>query len=335
MTSKERVYAALRHEPPDKVPYYIGMTVPARDKMADYYGDPDFYSKLGNDLIKVHVLKVEWGVRGQDGYYTDEYGLRWNRTVDRDIGIPEGTLNRDNFDDHPWPDPKDPGRFDQLIETVKKEKDKFIVMTLSFSFFERSWGMVGQDKFLMAMIQDKPFVEAVLDKVMEFNLAVIDEGIKQCPDIDAVYFGDDYGTQRGVIMGAPLWRELIKPRLAKQYGRVHDYGKHVLIHSCGAVSELFDDLVGIGLDCFNPFQPEVMDIFETKKAYKNRLSFFGGISVQRLLPHGTPAETKDMVSRIVKEIGKDGGYIAAPSHDIPPDAKAENMAAMIEVLKNQ
>ena len=72
------------------------------------------------------------------------------------------------------------------------------------------------------------------------------------------------------------------------YGAVREAGKFVFIHSCGDVDELFDDLVEIGVNCFNPFQPEVMDVHALMRAYRGRLSFHGGLSTQRTLPYGTP-----------------------------------------------
>ncbi|UCD27421.1 MAG: hypothetical protein JSV03_09850 [Planctomycetota bacterium] len=335
MTSKERVLTALRHEPPDKVPYYMAFLVPEHEKLVDYFGDPDYYDKLGCDMTITAVTRVSWGVRDADGYHTDEFGLRWNRKIDPDIGIPEGTLSQENFDSYPWPDPKASGRFDQLDAALKKNPDKFNIMSLTFSLFERSWGLVGLANFLMGMIEDRPFIEAVLDRVLEFNLAVVDEGVKHCPDIDGIYFGDDFGCQRGVTVGAPRWREILKPRLARQYARAHKYGKPVFIHSCGKVEELFEDFIEIGVNCFNPFQPEVMDIYETKKMYRNRLAFYGGISLQSLLPFGTPQQVKDEVANIVKKIGGEGGFIAAPSHTVTGDVPAENIVAMLDVLQNQ
>ena len=106
-------------------------------------------------------------------------------------------------------------------------------------------------------------------------------------DIDAVYFGDDWGQQHGLQMGPRLWREFILPQLERMYAVVREAGKFVMIHSCGDVDELFDDLVAIGLNCFNPFQPEVMDVYSLLPRYRGRLAFHGGLSTQRTLPFGT------------------------------------------------
>ena len=133
-------------------------------------------------------------------------------------------------------------------------------------------------------------------------------------------------------MGPKLWEEFLKPRLARQYGAAKAAGKFVTIHSCGMVQEVFPQLIEIGLDCFNPFQPEVMDPYEMKRLYGDRLSFWGGVSTQKLLPYGTVDEVRAEVRRLIAEVGRDGGYICAPAHGIPGDAKPENIMAMIETV---
>ena len=83
-----------------------------------------------------------------------------------------------------------------------------------------------------------------------------------------------------------------------------------MIHSCGDVDELFDDLIGIGVNCFNPFQPEVMDVFALMKQYKGRLAFHGGLSTQKTLPYGSIATVKAETVKLLKA-GRQGGYIFA------------------------
>jgi uroporphyrinogen decarboxylase len=138
-----------------------------------------------------------------------------------------------------------------------------------------------------------------------------------------------------MIMGPRHWRRFIKPCLARMYGRIKSKGKFVSIHSCGDVEEVFADLIEIGLDMFNPFQPEVMDVEKVKRKYGKDLTFFGGISTQKTLPYGTPEDVRAEVRRRIGTIGKGGGYIAAPAHDIPGDVPVENMVALIEELKSQ
>ncbi len=335
MTPRERVYAALDHRPTDIVPYQVNLTVPAREALAEFYGDPGFEAGIGNHLASASVIRIEYGVTDEKGYYTDEFGVTWDRRADRDIGMPHPALDAGSLSSFGMPDPAAPGRFDGLVRLRAEEPDRFLLMAVDFSLFERCWTLAGMDTFLMAMVADKPFAEALLDRVLEFNLEVIRLGLAACPEVDAVIFGDDFGAQTGVMMGPALWREMLAPRLAKQYAAVREGGKKVFIHSCGKVDELFDDLVEMGLDCFNPFQPEVMDVFELKERFAGRLAFYGGISTQQLLPYGSPEEVEEKVAELLTRLGAAGGYIAAPAHAVPGDAPPENLHAMIEVLKGQ
>ena len=334
MTHRERVTTALNHRQPDKVPYQVSFTVKARARMAAYYGDEDFAAKLGNGLLTLGVAPRNGWREVAPDVWQDAFGVQWNRSVDQDIGVVcNRVVTPQNLDDLVWPDPDDPTRFETYAPTVADHPEAFIVAALGFSLFERAWTLAGMENLLMAMVTDKPFVHALLDRILALNLRLIEHAVSY--GIQAMQFGDDWGQQRGVLMGPDLWREFIKPRVRQMYQAVRAAGKFVFIHSCGKVNELFPDLIECGLDVFNPFQPEVIDVFEAKRDFGDRLSFFGGISTQRLLPYGTVAEVRDQVRRLLAEVGRDGGYIAAPAHAIPGDARPENIAAMIEVLQDQ
>ena len=118
------------------------------------------------------------------------------------------------------------------------------------------------------------------------------------------------------------------------YSVVKNAGKYVLIHSCGKVDELFDDLVEIGLNCFNPFQPEVMDIHNLMRQYHGKLAFHGGLSTQKTLPFGSVADVKNETAALLKA-GLNGGYVFAPAHAVEGDVPLANMLAFIEELVAQ
>lgn len=334
MTNRERALAALNHEQPDKTPYSISFTQPAHASLAEYYGDPAFEDKLENCLVDVAPEREDAWTEVEPDVWQDPFGVRWDKSVDKDIGVVCNCLiTPDSFDDYVWPDPDDPARYVGVEEQVAAKPDALVVGSIGFSLFERAWTLAGMEAVLVAMIADKPFVNRLLDRIVAFNLRLVENLCRY--DIDAVYFGDDWGSQRGVLMGEDLWREFIKPRLREMYGAAKAHGKFVFQHSCGKVDTLFPDLIECGLDVFNPFQPEVIDVFEAKRRYGGRLCFHGGISTQRTLPYATPDEVRAEVRRLIAEIGRNGGYIAAPAHAIPADAKPENIAAMIDELANQ
>lgn len=331
MTHKERVIASFRHQQPDRTPYVIGFTQKSLTAMEQYFGGRDFLKLIDNS---VHGVAANPGPRDQwidENTWQDEFGVQWDRSIDRDIGnvcnrvLPDRDLSKLDL-----PDPHDPAKFQGFAEACEAGKDRFVQFGIGFSLFERAWTLRGMDTLFMDMIEAPGFVHELLDAICDYNVALVEQAVKY--DIDAVHFGDDWGSQRGLLMGPKLWEEFLKPRLARQYGAAKAAGKFVTIHSCGMVQEVFPQLIEIGLDCFNPFQPEVMDPYEMKRLYGDRLSFWGGVSTQKLLPYGTVDEVRTEVRRLIAEVGRDGGYICAPAHAIPGDAKPENIMAMIETL---
>jgi uroporphyrinogen decarboxylase len=123
--------------------------------------------------------------------------------------------------------------------------------------------------------------------------------------------------------------------MARLYARVKSKRKFVIQHSCGDCRELFPDLIDMGLDCYQTFQPEIYDIAEMKKLYGSRVSFWGGVSTQQALPRLTSGELKKEIIRVMNILRKNGGLIIAPTHALPFDVPAENILAMIDVFQNQ
>ena len=331
VTPRERVYQALKFEQTDIVPYHVEFTEVAHRNLAEYYGNPEFESAVGNHLAYIVVVPESIWEEVAPGHFRDEWGVIWNRTVDRDIGVVENcVLPEPNIDQLLLPDVAPLGSLDRYAAFVEANPDRFRIAAIGFSLFERAWTLRGMEQLLIDFVERPEFVHELLEAITEFTLTQVDSVLKH--EIDAVRFGDDWGSQAGLIMGPTLWREFIKPYATRLYQRVREAGRFVFIHSCGDVDAILDDLVECGVQVFNPFQPEVMDVFETKNRYYGRLAFYGGISVQRLLPHGTPDEVRAEVRRLLDTLGRGGGYLASPSHAVPADVPPENMAAMIEVL---
>ncbi len=334
MNNRQRVIATINHQQPDKIPYAIGFTQKAHQKMADFYSDPDFAVNLGNCLTWLNTEPAGSWKEVATNIWEDQFGVYWDRTIDKDIGnVCNQLVTPETLNDYILPDPDEPSRYANYDQILSQSDEAFTLTNLGFSLYERAWTLTGMENLMMAMITDKKFVHALMDRILEFNLGVIENVCSY--NVDAMIFGDDWGMQNGLQMGAKLWREFIYPRIKQMYALVKSKDKFIFIHSCGKVDEVFPELIEIGLDVFNPFQPEVMDVFEMKRRYGDTLTFYGGISVQKTLPYGTVTEVKDEVKQLLEIVGKNGGYIASPSHSIPGDAKPENIDAMIEVLQNQ
>ena len=157
VTNKERVIQALNHEQPDICPYNIPFTIPMAQKMADHYGDEHFQEKLGNHIAMIEPVRDDAWVEVRPGYWRDQFGVVWNRTVDKDIGNPdEFPLADGNLDAFAFPDPDDPERYAAVDPFCKKHADDFLVGAIGFSLFERAWTLRGMEQLLMDMIMDPP-----------------------------------------------------------------------------------------------------------------------------------------------------------------------------------
>jgi uroporphyrinogen decarboxylase len=332
MQKRDVIRLVLEGKRPPYVPWSMGFTKEAKEKLQRHYGCDDVEGPLQNHLLKLGSDIGFFSDLG-DNRVQDVFGVVWDRSVDRDIGNVEGqVLAQPTLAGYEFPNPLDRRFFADIAGKIATFPDRFRVFQIGFSLYERAWTLRGMESLLIDFYDEPQFVHELLGRIADYNIAQVREALKY--DIDAVYFGDDWGQQHGLQMGPRLWRAFILPQLQRMYAVVRNAGKFVMIHSCGDVDELFDDLVAIGLSSFNPFQPEVMDVYSLLPRYRGRLAFHGGLSTQRTLPFGTVEDVRAEVRRLL-ELGGDGGYIFAPAHDVEGDVPLENMLAAIELVQNQ
>jgi len=332
MDKRDVVKLAVEGRAVPYVPWHCGFTVEAAEKLRGHFGQEDLERVLDNHFVKLGSDIGFFDDLGEERL-RDVFGVVWDRSVDKDIGIVVGCiLPEPTLKGYEFPDPLDRRFFENIPEELSRYADCLRVFKIGFSLYERAWTLRGMESLLVDFLANPGFVRELLRSITDYNIAQVTEALKY--DIDAVYFGDDWGQQQGLQMGPDIWREFIRPELERMYSAVRQGGKYVFIHSCGKVDELFDDLIEIGVDCFNPFQPEVMDVFELMKEYKGRLAFHGGLSTQQTLPYGSVRDVKNATGKLL-EVGRDGGYIFAPAHAVEGDVPLENMLAFIDTLHGQ
>jgi len=317
---------------PPYVPWWFWFTSEAADKLKAHYRTNDLDS-----ILDPHIATFGHF----DGFFTalpdhrfkDYFGVIWDRSIDHDIGVVENCLLPEpTLKGFTLPNPLPQAMFDGISRSIEATPDRFRVFMIGFSLYERAWTLRGMENLMMDFLENPAFVHELLDAICDYNITQVREALKH--DFEAIYFGDDWGQQFGLQMGYPTWRKFIYPRLKRMYTAAVDAGKYVMIHSCGDVDELFDDLVGIGLNCFNPFQPEVMDVYSLLPKYRGRLAFHGGLSTQKTLPFGTAKQVAEECRKLL-ELGADGGYIFNAAHAVKGDVPLENLLAMIDAAKNQ
>lgn len=335
MTRRQAVLDALNHIEHKTVPYHVDFTGQALEQLVAYTGDENIENTIGSYLNYQQYWGWPTELADRPGFFRDEFGVVWNRTgADKDIGVVDEPLIED-VEDHDYVFPKfDEARLRaEYRDLVSRAGDRFTFAGFGFCMFERSWSLMGMENVLMSMVAAPEALHQLYDAICDYTLPMLDIALEY--DIDGVYFGDDWGQQRGLIMGPAHWRTFIKPRMARLYAKVKSRGKYVLQHACGDCHEIFPDLIEMGLDCYQTFQSEIYDISAIKREYGRHLSFWGGISTQQCLPCCTPDEVRRETARVIGALKGGGGYIAAPSHAIAFDVPPENIMAMVEVFQNQ
>ncbi len=237
---------------------------------------------------------------------------------------------------YPFPDPAAPGRFVKAERDIEKYKDShFIIGDVELSHFELAWHLTGLSEYMMALALEEPWIETLNDKVEAWTNSLAHSLASR--GVDAIWFGEDLGTQTSTLISPDMWRERFKPRHTRVIKSLKDKYPELLIimHSDGAVAPLVDDFIEIGVDIYNPVQPNVAgsDPQELQDKFGDRIRFFGGIDQQELMPSGDTNALGAEIKRRADIMGENGNYLMAPAHIIQADVAPETVEAMIDAVK--
>lgn len=274
--------------------------------------------------------------------YQDRWGLRWRKPptsfyYDLVHSPLAGTITTQDIASYPWPDPTDPGQFRDLKSQVEHWKtigDYALVLNLGLGTIDQSQFMRGFEDWYIDSALNPHLLGALMDVIQEFNLAVVEQALELVgDDIDIFFFGDDIATQSGPMISPEAYRSLIRPYQEKMFGFVHDHtDAKILYHTCGSVYGLLEDFIGVGVDIINPVQVSAtdMDTDRLKGEFGDRLSFWGGIDSQSVLPKGTVEDVGLEVEQRISDLAPGGGYVLNPVHNIQPDVPPANVVAMYD-----
>jgi len=281
----------------------------------------------------------------EPGFFYDEWGVKWR---EYDLGgvtyreIAESPLqdaSLDSLESYPWwPDPLDPALYAGLEEYARKKHattDYALVGCPAFnSLWERAYFLCGFQRMLEGLLTEPEFVHALFRKITDIikqSLGIYLSMVGKL--ILLVKMGDDLGAQDNSLISPRIYRQTIQPYHRELFQLIHTHSPaRVFLHSCGSVYNLLPDFIDAGVDILNPVQVSAknMDSRRLKQDFGDRLSFWGAIDTQHVLPHGSTAEVAAEVQRRIADLAPGGGYVLAPVHNFQADVPAENITTMYQ-----
>jgi uroporphyrinogen decarboxylase len=353
MTGRERVLTAMRRRQPDRVPFDLSFDM-APAKLDEFHRrtgsalTPEEYFGADTRMVRLGATRLcsdfsPW-LGAATGIAVDEWGIgrRATASADRAHAHLDGFVHplRDVSKDadlcaYPFPDLDADYRYDEpraAIAAVQATGCAAVAM-MECTIFETAWFLRGMEALLLDFADRSPLADALLDAIAARRIVQARRYTELGADV--LSMGDDVGTQRGMLMSVRMWRQWLKPRLARVIAAARAVRPDVLVfyHSDGNMAAIIPDLIEIGVDILNPVQPECMDPAALKAQYGDRLSFWGLIGTQRTLPFGTPAEVASEVRLRVETVGAGGGLFLAPTHVIEPEVPWENIVAFVDAVK--
>jgi len=341
MNSKERVLTVLDHKTADRVPITNRYTPEIASELANIVGVKsndsfDLEVALGHDMLCmkeigiVNSYKVECNQK-HDGEYVDEYGIV-KRLVEYDGGsymeiVKNPLENLDAWSSYRFPDPEQQSILRKQYEDFKRSIDKYgkthvIVGGVTCTIFEGAEMLRGMSRLFVDFLENEGFVNELMDQLMHYHFKVGKKLIEL--GVDVLYIGDDAGAQRSMLISPDMWRKYLKPRYDYLFREWRKIRKDIIFafHTDGHVEPIVPDFVDIGLDMLNPIQPECMNDERLKREFGRKLSFWGGINVQKTIPFGSAAEVVAEVREKLKTYGTDGGFIISCAHNVQPNPRS-------------
>jgi len=338
MTSRERVLAALRHEQPDRTPRDFWAEPPTLKRLfahVGYESKDRLLDELGVDVRHLEAAappEREVGGRVFQNFWGERYVYNqtpWGPMREDTPGALAGVSSLAELEAFDWPSPDCLDR-----SRLKEQCGRYADHALLYGFadiWQRPALVRGWENMLLDMSESPEWVHFLARKFTDFYLEDYTRAAELTGGrIDLFLVISDLGTQYGPLISPTMFREFVAPYLKELVDHIHSLGARALFHSCGTVRAFIPDLIQLGVDVLDPIQPTgpEMQPEGLKRDFGKQLCFHGGMDMQRLLPHGTPAEVAAEARRYCEVLGAGGGYILGPAHLFQPDVPPENILAV-------
>jgi uroporphyrinogen decarboxylase len=352
MTSLERMWATVRHQPVDRVPCDFSAEPGTLTRLYDYFGIhslPELLRILGIDRWTVRPRYIGPPLRRfPDGSYE---AIVSGGPIMLDVPAPVGGVNPTTIR-YPWADVRTAADLDgrygwnghidwwdfstipAQLDTLESEGSFWISAHGDPSGLQHLMMWVGDERFLFLLAEDPDLAVAMLEQHNRYRLEHALRSLAAGGGrIHELHGGGDYSSQNGLLISPRMFRRYFKEIYRRFYREIKaNFDVEIFFHSCGAVAELIPDLIEVGVTILDPIQVTArgMEIESLAARFGDRLTFHGGVDIQELLPTGTEEDVRREVRRLVALFAGRGGYILAPSHSLQMDTPIGNILAMYE-----
>ncbi len=366
MTSRERIKTAINHREPDRVPIDNGGVVSGMHEVAyrnllAYLGMTDeivIYDAVQRlarvkdevlDLLGVDTRYLYanppsfWKFEEKpDGSWVDEFGTGYERS-EFYCDYQHPVLADATFEDikrYTFPDPRDSARFEGLREQARNlyEKTDYALISGNLqAVYYICWVLRGMEQFMVDTVSNRECAEYLLDRVLDWNMAFVDEYLSAIGDfIEYHWIGDDWGVQNGPLVSPKMFKELVAPRFKKLIDFVKSRtDAKVIYHTCGSTDWVMEDLIEIGVDIVQPLQANAAgneDAARLKSMFGDRMVFHGNTNNQGVFHKSKNEVIADALYRI-RHLAPGGGYIFSSGHNIQANMPPENILALFDTAR--
>ena len=344
MTPRERVLTALRLDEPDRVPKHIRPSPALAENLREAIGTNDIDGHFGLEIrfVALDGLSAPPDVSPYLGTLPERAVVGpWGTVTERgsfyhfgrQIAPMRDFVDCSQLEAYPFP------AFSPNLDVMRartaaiQSSGLAAVSSYLNGPYEQACGLRGQAEFLVDLASDERFALALLDRITELKCQMARAQAEA--GVDVVWIGDDLGMQDRLVFSPETWRRFIKPCLLRITSAIREASSDVLIayHSCGHVEPIVGELADAGVQVLESVQPEANDVARLKREHGDRLSFWGTMGDQSVLPCGTPDDVRAQVRARMETVGKGGGLLIAPAHVVEPEVPVENVLAFFDAVE--
>jgi uroporphyrinogen-III decarboxylase len=271
----------------------------------------------------------KWGVLRRVVGYKTPFG---NGTYNELVGHPLADISK--LPSYKIPDAENPGLYTGVDGLLRDYKDEYWIVGVAVTtMYETAWALRGFEQMFIDFVENPDIIDAIFGMTMNYHLSIARNLVKR--GVDMIWIGDDVGSQNRMLISPQTWRRFFREKMAYFISSLREINSGIKIayHSDGYIIPIIPDLIEIGIDILNPVQPASMNPVEVRRISGDRLCLWGTIDEQNTLPFGSPEKIKAEIACRINTVGRKGGLILSPTHNLQLDTPLENYFAMVEAIK--